>query len=52
MFVVWLTIEFQRAAVLHELLKLGGLALAELSEVSLDLLLLDCSVFLVLGSSR
>jgi len=50
-FVVGLAVEFQSAAVLHELLEFGGVALAELLKGCLDLLLLDGRVLLVLGAS-
>lgn len=49
--VVGLLLEFKRAAVLHKFFEFGGLTTAQVFERGLDLLLLDGSILLVLGSA-
>jgi hypothetical protein len=50
--VVWFLFELQRPAVLHELFKFSRVALAQLFQRSLDLLLLNSRILLVLRASR
>lgn len=52
LFVVGLLLEFERAAVLHELLELAGVTAAELLKRGLNLLLLDVIVLFSLASTR
>lgn len=49
--VVWSLLELQASAVLHVVLELVGLALAEVIQGGFDLLLFDSVVFLVFGAS-
>mgnify|MGYP000150200395 CR=1 FL=1 len=49
--VVWLLLEFEGTAVLHELTEFGGVPTAKLLQRSLNLLLLNVVVLLVLGAS-
>lgn len=49
--VVWLLLEFEGTAVFHELTELGGVPAAELLQRSLNLLLLNVVVLLVLGAT-
>ena len=49
--IIWILSEVEWSAVLHELFKLGWMTSAKLIQGSLNLLLLDVVVFLILGAS-
>jgi hypothetical protein len=50
--IVWVFVELESAAVLHVDLELNGVALAEVLQLCLDLLLLDVLVLLRLALAR